>query len=447
MKQILHLVLATSVVVFISCAGKAQQSQTLGEDFDKKLGELAEKYNMKGLAASIIFQDGSVWNGAIGQHGTSGDLSTNMLFEMGSNTKTFTAAMILQLADEGELTLSDTLGRFFDKIEHVDMGVTIKQLLGHTSGIYSYTNHADFGASVNSDIEKVWEPEEILENFMEPMRFDPGSKWQYSNTNFLLLGLIIEHLDERDYEVSLRQRLLDPLELEHSYLDIFESYGEPRSGTWLTNGAYFNQPYPAFMSAAWAAGGLVCTTEDLAHWAEKLYTNQVISEAWTDSMKKPVVVNGKETDFGLALFYRNYGGYEILGHGGATLQHSLMDYVPELGVTLVTVTNEQGRSAALDRVQEELFDMLFEKPWGLSIEHKREDDLTIFPNPVRSMIQIGSDQGFNDVHIYDMAGELLISVTGQNQIDVSGLVPGTYLLEALSSQSGELLRERFMVVD
>lgn len=412
----------------------SQLNEGLEKEFEQKLQELADAYNLKGVAASIIFQDGSIWNGVTGKHGDIGDLSTDMLFEMGSITKTFTAAMILQMAEEGTLTLNDSIGKFLDPLEHIDMGVTIKQLLGHTSGIYSYSNHKDFSASVNVDINVIWQPEEILDTFMKPMTFVPGAKWEYSNTNFLLLGLIIEAVDGNEFEESLRKRLLDPLELEHSYLDIFESYNEPRSGTWLRNGVYFNEPFPALMSAAWAAGGLVSTTEDLALWAHTLYNNEVLSESWTDSMKTPLVIKGKSTSYGLALFYKKYRGYDIMGHAGATLQHSLMEHIPDLGVTVVTVTNEQDRALALDRVQQGLFDLLIEKPWGLGTLENKSSENDIYPNPSTGLVFIDGAESYEMVNVYSVSGQKVFSEKSSQNLNLSTLEKGTYIVELVPNK-------------
>lgn len=308
---------------------------------EEEFTDVFEKFKLKGMTAGVVFSDGSVWDIASGRHGNDGLISDEMLYEMGSSTKTYTAAIILQMASEGKLSLSDTLGKFLDTSKYVEGHITVKQLLNHTSGIYSYTDHPDFGAAIlGKDMNRKIEPEEILATYGGPKKFEAGTQWEYSNTNYLLLGLIIENVDGQSLEESLRKRIFEPFELEHSYLDIFESYSEPRSGVWLPSGTYNSDPLRGFMSSAWAAGGVVSTTEDLAKWAKMLYTNKILDETWTDSMKTMTKIDGKSKGYGLGMFYRKFNGHELFGHGGTTLQHSTMEYSPDGDFSLVMVINE-----------------------------------------------------------------------------------------------------------
>lgn len=448
MKLDIQAFLLFALSMFVSLNVNSQHSENLADDLDGAIKELAEDYNLKGLAASVVFNDGSIWNGAIGEHGSMGSLSTDMLFEMGSNTKTYTAAIILKMADEGKLSINDSIGAYLSKITDVDMSVTIKQMLNHTSGIYSYTNHEEFGAALNNNPNKVWQATEILNDFLKPMRFVPGENWQYSNTNYLLLGLIIETIDGQAYHESLRKRILEPLELTHSYLDIFESYNnEPRSGTWLVNGFYLSDPFPAFMSSAWAAGGVVSTTQDLALWAKELYSGSFLSKAWTDSMTTQTEIKGRETGYGLGMVYRKYKGYSIYGHGGTTLQHSTMEYLPELGVTLVMVTNEQNRSDALSRAQNKMLDLLIEKPWGLGNELIEASAIRLFPNPANTVLNISGLSGEGIILIKDLNGKTCYhgNVVSNTQISVDTFKQGLYIIEVKNSETQTITRLKFVV--
>lgn len=419
-----------------------QQANSLESDLDAKLAELMDKYNLQGLAASVSFTDGSVWSGAASP---TSNITEDMLFEMGSNTKTFTAAIIVQMAQDGELSLSDTLGQFLDDIENIDMGVTVKQLLNHTAGTYSYTNHVDFGTDINANPGKIVLPNEILEKYIEPMRFEPGTKWRYSNTNYLLLGLIIEAVDERPYEESLRKRIFEPLDMEHSYLDIFEEYSDPRSGTWLTTG-YLDEEFTSFMSSAWAAGGVVSTTADLATWAHKLYTGQVLDQAWTDSMTTLAVVNGEEQDYGLGMFFRKYKGTPLYGHGGTTLQHSTMEYSSEYDFSLVMVINEQARGGASTPVQNEMLDFLMSKPWGLSTPENQSPAASLFPNPAKNSFRITTNVEEGELLLMDMAGKTVLNtpISGSASIDLSNVQQGTYMALLRGADGATLFRERLV---
>lgn len=422
----------------------AQQATRLEDDLDAKLYELLTEYNLQGLAASVVFTDGSVWSSV---ESPSTNLTEDMLFEMGSNTKTFTAAIILQMAQQGELSLSDTVGKFLDPIEHIDMGITVKQLLNHTAGIYSYTNHEDFGSDINANPTKIYQPMEIVEAYLKPKVFDRGTKWRYSNTNYLVLGLIIEEVDGRKYEESLRKRIFEPLEMEHSYLDIFETYTEPRSGTWLPSG-YLDEEFPSFMSSAWAAGGVVSTTEDLATWAHMLYSNQVLNEAWTDSMKKITVVNGDSKDYGLGMFYRKYKGTPLYGHGGTTLQHSTMEYSSEYDFSLVMVINEQARGGASTPVQNDMLDFILSKPWGLGKSEALAPVASLYPNPAENILRIHTSLTEGQVVMIDLTGKevLQAQINGQSEVDLAQIDKGTYLVVLRGTEGETLFRERLVVL-
>lgn len=442
----LSAVFFTTLFLMGACVQtQAQRANTLEDDLNMKLSEIADKYNLQGLAASVMFSDGSIWSGV---ESPTDNLSTDMLFEMGSNTKTFTTAMILQMAEEGKLTLSDTLGMFFGEIEHVDMGVTVKQLLNHTSGIYSYTDNPDFSTAIGQNALRVFQPIELLDLFLKSMRFEPGTDWRYSNTNYVLLGLIIEHIDESKYEESLRTRILEPLELEHSYLDIFESYDEPRSGTWLSNGTYLNEPYPAFMSAAWAAGGLVSTTEDLALWAHKLYTNEVLSEAWTDSMKKLTVVDGKEKSYGLGMFYRTYKGTPLYGHGGTTLQHSTMEYSSEYDFSLVMVINEQTRGSASGPAQNEMLDYLLSKPWGLSTDETANINTRVYPNPATNELYLNTTITSGQLTLLNLTGSTVLQqqFDTNTRVGIEHLQEGVYMVIVQDASGAGVYQERVVIL-
>lgn len=430
--------------VFVASSVQAQNAFTLEDELDQKLADLNTQYNLRGLAASVMFSDGSIE----GTNGNDGPMTPDILFEMGSSTKTFTAAIILQMVEEGKISLSDSLGQYFDSLKNIDMGVNLRQCLNHTSGIYSYTDHDDFWDLMLNDPYKVYTPQEMLDQCVDPMVKEPGTKWKYSNTNFLLLGLIIEQVDKRPYHESLRKRLFEPFELNHSYLDQYESYTEARSGYWLDEDDPYFEPLISFMSAAWAAGGILSTTEDLAIWTDKLYGGEVLSQAWTDSLTTPSVLNGEELDFGMSTFLSKYSGYEVVGHGGTTLQHSTMDYIPELDITLVTVTNEESRSGALGRIKNELLDLIIQKPWGLSTDEMTTPVSSLYPNPTATSFQINTTLTEGQLILFDLTGKQVLetSITTQSAISVAHLEKGTYVAEIRGPKGASVQRERIVVM-
>ena len=142
--------------------------------------------------------------------------SADTHFRIASNTKTMTAAVIMQLAQEGKLSLDDPVSKYVPGVPNGDK-ITIAELLEMRSGLYNYTDAPEFSASLDRDPTKVWTPAELLAiAFAHPPNFPPGTAFDYSNTNYALLGLIAEKVDGKPLAKSLQDRLFGPLGLKHT---------------------------------------------------------------------------------------------------------------------------------------------------------------------------------------------------------------------------------------
>src|SRR5690606_4153707 len=175
-----------------------------------------KKFNIKGVSAAILIPGGGIWTGTYGESHQGAPITSDMYLPIGSNTKVFTSAIILKLQEDGKLSIDDTIGTWLHNIPFVDGQITIKQMLNHTSGLFSYTNHTNFFAALNADYNKVWQPEDMLQ-FIDTPDFAPGTSWSYSNTGYLLAGLIIKQILNEPFEVSVRKMILDPQGLQHTF--------------------------------------------------------------------------------------------------------------------------------------------------------------------------------------------------------------------------------------
>ncbi|SCF02371.1 Beta-lactamase [Micromonospora haikouensis] len=145
-------------------------------------------------------------------------------FEAGSNTKTFTAVLALQLVDRGQLRLDAPVSRYLPQVVPNGRNITVRMLLNHTSGLFSYTGDEAFMAGLASDPQRVWTEAELLAvAFAHEPNFAPGTGWSYSNTNYTLLGMIIEKLTGKGLPELVRQRIAAPLGLRHTY------FADPRA--------------------------------------------------------------------------------------------------------------------------------------------------------------------------------------------------------------------------
>lgn len=437
------------LIIFFALLGtslRAQMNLAFQDTLQKALDARATQLNVKGVAAAVVFPDGSAWSGASGNHGSQ-PLGSDMLFEMGSNTKTYVAAIILQMQEEGKLDIEDTLYRFLNPIDKVPYGITLKQLLNHTSGIYSYTSHPDFATFINNNPSHKFNIDTIYAKYLNAPSFPAGSSWEYSNTNYLLLGQVIEAVDQKDFHLSLRDRMLKPLGLDETFLDEYENYTQERTGTWLTNGTYFTMQFTSFMSGAWAAGAILSTPEDLAQWAFELYGDKVLNAASMNAMRTTVNIAPNQ-GYGLGMFTRSYRGKAYHGHGGTTLQNSQMEYSMESDFSCVTVVNEQDRATASSIIQNMIIDIVERGLPFVGVEAVSDlPEFVLYPNPSESEIHVDfkgqSTQGFTGM-VFNTSGQSIRSyetIDQQLTISKTDLGSGLFYLILTDSQGSAVLRE------
>ncbi|MFQ5865285.1 MAG: serine hydrolase [bacterium] len=308
--------------------------------------------NIVGASAAIIVPDQGTWLGTSGYSvpATSDTIRSDMLFGIASITKTYTAAMILKLADDGILSLDDSLHRWIPSFQHVDSTITIRQLLQHTSGIYDYMEHPDWFISLIADLTRSWPPEEILSNFLNPPYFPPGASWKYSNTNYIVAGMIIKAATGNTVSTELHSRFLDPQGLSNTFLEMVDTLTVEIVHSWADrdfdgelDDLYPNTNFPAVNSMTWTAGAMIATAEDLAKWAGLLYSGAFFSQAYMDEMlffypiPTPLI-----TGYGLGAIRFEYRGKTFWGHNGSLPGiNAIMLYSPKDGVSIVVLLNQR----------------------------------------------------------------------------------------------------------
>ena len=286
-------------------------------------------------------------------------------FRLGSITKQFTAALILQLVDEGEVKLDGKLSDYLPAYRK-DIGdkVTIHQLLNHTSGIPSYTSVANFFANVSRNPFTV---DDFVKQFASSdLEFEPGSKYSYNNSGYFLLGAIIEKVTGQSYDKALKSRILDPLGMKNTGYDLHSPVIEKRAAGYERFGnGYRNAPY-LDMSIPYAAGSMYSTVDDLYLWDQALYTDRVVSAQSKALMYKPAladyaygwVVNKAEFGNGAPATER------IMHGGGINGFNTLIIRYPQQKHLIVLLDNtSQGES--LDRLQDSITRILFNHPYTM----------------------------------------------------------------------------------
>jgi D-alanyl-D-alanine carboxypeptidase len=314
---------------------------------------------VKGASAAVLIPGQGIWQGASGISSKVPPVNVDpaMLFGIGSNTKAFVSTTILSLADAGLLSLDDPLSRWLPPYPNITGSVTLRQLMNMTSGLFDYLNDSNAqGDSVASNPTRRWSPEELITTFVGPPHGLPGSAYSYCNTNYVLLGLVITQVTGKSVSSQIRERILTPLSLNHTYLEVEEPYLEMVAHPWDSGADFASIPVTAHFSTLWTAGGVMSTAENMARWLKGLYEGDVVSSESRASLlafvpTSPSASSGLEWNgYGLGVRRGSYYGKPVLGHGGAVMGYvSITAYLPETGTSAVVLYNssEGSTTAAL----------------------------------------------------------------------------------------------------
>lgn len=316
--------------------------------------------NLTGLSAAVSDSAGNVWLGTSGYSvpANSDTIQPEMIFCIGSVTKTFIAALTMQLIEQGQLTLEDSLYHWIPAHPYIDSTVTIRQLLNHTSGIDDFLNTSNaWVIAMISDPDSIWQPWDAITTFLGPPAFPKGTQWGYSNTNYLLLGMIIEQITQAEVAGELRNRFYLPLGLDSTFLAVDDSLAAPRAHNWhdwYGTGQLidlYSFSLNAMYSLAWTAGSMFATAENLIHWCDALYRGQVLSPS---SLNQMVTVEPPSTFYGLGTVVVPVLGRQVWGHDGSYFGFlTIMLYSPQDKVSVVVCLNQN--PGAIDWVFVELF--------------------------------------------------------------------------------------------
>ncbi len=310
------------------------------------LDEARVRIPTPGISVAIRLADGRTWLGVSGDRrlAPARAVDADTVFSIASITKTFVTAVVMQLVAEGRLGLDDHLSRFLPDYPRSSV-ITIRELLGHTSGIANYFEAPGYNAAVFSRPTKHWKVRDILALVGRPYCL-PGRCFHYSNTNFVLLGRVVEKVTGTALARVIRERLLDPLGLDRTSFQPDEP--TPRDAAhghlWGGGTMYLDQTGPSrvlpTMSAAtvaWAAGAMVSNADDLARWAMALYaTDRVVPP----DLLAQMLTFRKRDEYGLGTRTRIFNGRRAIGHGGSLrgFEDGIW-YFPREGAVIVLLSN------------------------------------------------------------------------------------------------------------
>lgn len=266
---------------------------------------------LRGASAAVVLADGRIWRGVAGFSVPGVPLDTAMRLGIGSITKSITATLLVRLAEQGRLSLDDSVGRWLPRISHVDPAITVRQLLNHSSGVFDVTNAPGYRDSILADVNARWTPQRML-GLLRPPLFPRGTGWSYSNTNYQLAGLVAEAAGGRPLHQLVRETLLNPIGVTTPVLDQYEAPTGPLPGGWSGGTVNVMDVRASTYSAAWAAGAYFATPEALARWWQGLMTGQLVGPASLAAMMTTVGPEG----YGLGIVRRQLVGRPVWSHTG-----------------------------------------------------------------------------------------------------------------------------------
>jgi D-alanyl-D-alanine carboxypeptidase len=333
-----------SVSVVASCR---QSQRPPNEKLQAALDERLRRCDVKGVSAAVILPAGTLWRGTSGISHAGVNMSPDMAFAIGSITKNMVAALMLQLAEEGKLSLDDPIGQWLPSYPHVNPAITIRQMLNHTSGLFMFWDNPQLWDDLIRYRTKHFTPEEVLGYLKQP-HFRPGEGYRYSNTGYLLAAMIITRATGSTLATEMRRRFWEPLDLGSARLPLEEPYPENLAHVWGDNfekdGSYRDitfLPRVSHDSITYGSAGVFMAAEDLARWTHALFHGKVVRE---DSLREMRVLGRGAYGLGLGrLGFRVGGGLRAVGHGGGNIGTcAYMVYLPDYGVSIAVMVNRFG---------------------------------------------------------------------------------------------------------
>jgi len=408
------------------------------QDFDKaKMDSLFTTIDshQKGMGSVSIFENGMpVYQNTIGYADIEKEIiaNENTKYRIGSISKTFTAVIIMQLIDENKLTLNSKLSGFFPDIPNTNE-ITIEYLLRHRSGLYNFTNAEVY---VNW-MEKPKSREELIQIFIDNGTvFEPNEKAEYSNTNYVLLSLIAEKIDDKNFSDILKKRITKPLKLKNTY------YGgeinlENNEALSYTKHEDWNLATETDMSIPMGAGSVVSTPTDLNTFYYSLFAGKLVSASSLEEMTKLV------DNFGIGLFQIPFYEKKAFGHtGGIDGFQSNAAYFPADNVAVAYISN--GVAMPMNNILIGVLSIYFGKEYALpefkpGLELSSEDldkYLGVYSSPTFPLKVTITKQGNN----------LIGQATGQPSFPLEAYEPNKFKFDQAMLKLDFLPEENKMIL-
>lgn len=315
-------------------------SPALSARLDKAIADVRRQAGIPGVVVGLWMPGKGNYVRATGvaDKATREPMSADSYVRIGSETKTFTVTALLELVDRHQVRLDDPISRYIPGVPN-GRRITLRQLAEMRSGLFPYTSDADFEHDLLSDPQRTFTPRELLAyGFKHPNTFAPGAQFEYSNTNLILLGLVVEKVTGHKLRDVIERRVLRPARLRHTLFPKGNEFPKPHpqgytdqtlSGE-VANSTDWNPSW------GWAAGAMISNLQDLRHWAKVVATGTLLSPATQAERLRTLPTGFPGTSYGLGIF--DAGGW--IGHNGSLPGYETVTvYLPAKKATLVVMIN------------------------------------------------------------------------------------------------------------
>lgn len=356
-----------SLLILVTSIALAAETNDLPLPMKSKLqtevGDLMKKYHIPGLNVGIWIPSQGEWvhSYGISDKDTHEKMNLKNHFRIGSITKTFVVTAILQLVDQGKVSLDDPINKYIDNVPGGDQ-ITLRQLANMTSGLASYSEDEEWvKKNIYAKNNHRLTTQELLDvAFKQPITFKPGKGWHYSNTNTLLLGQVIEKVSGTSLDKYLQQNIFTPLGLKNTLYPVDEKIPAPFAHGYTKQTLSGNEEDATFNDPSWtnAAGQIISTFDDLKIWAKALGTGALLSE----NTFKERLTWGKlppltaKRSYGLGLGINN--GW-ITHTGKLPGYNCVVAYLPEKQAVFVAMINSD-IDQVINKKEVSLTDLVFE---------------------------------------------------------------------------------------
>jgi CubicO group peptidase (beta-lactamase class C family) len=332
-------------VLSLPCAGQQVDRGALVAALDSLVRAHVADTLVPGVAAAVVHHGDTLLLGGYGLADLEWDvpMADDAVFEIGSVTKQFTAAVIMRLVEQGRLDLNADITTYLPDYDTQGRHIPVRRLLDHTSGIRGYTELPFFGEFMMRDLPR----DSLVENFEhEPLDFEPGTAQIYNNSAYFLLGLIIEKVAGEPYETYVRTHVFQQAGMPRSsYCDEHtitarRAHGYDQGANGLERKGYLDHLWP------YAAGSLCSTAGDLVAWNQALHGGRVLTAAAYEDMTTPdPLEDGTPIRYGMGLSIRDDNGRRLITHGGGIngfLSEGM--YYPDEDLIVVVLQNSTAQT-------------------------------------------------------------------------------------------------------